>query len=492
MAGTSLFAIRLPSALAGTATVAMVFFVGRRRYGAGVAVMAAALLALHGHHIFWSQGARMWVFITFLCVWSVWLLQSLTDLWRTRHAVLYAAVSTLGLWTEYYYWPFFFAQILWTLFHDADRARPSGILHVQVLALAIAGPALLMLTIQASIQRNYLEPQSSLALLETIELAHLFPRRSLVDNAGRFGIAAFSVLTTLGVVLLLASLAQARAAPPSRDAELEPDRRVFLGLQLAGALVAALVMVMSRPLWGSAKRVAIGCALACVPVVIAWVAGRTWPLWSRVLLAMRAWTVPRLVMSELVLAQVLVPLAALYVLSWLTPVAASRALLVFAPFLLLSMVHGAFRIAQRPMVRGAVCLGLLLLSLGSAYHYRQLPVSPIDYRAIAHSVIARVQRDDLIVVENEWWAQPTHYYLPSDRFRTIEPCALQRRLQTEPPCVTPALMRIWVVVFPAFRAREPIEDRARAMLSDYDVTLRTSALGAHAALFERRADRCGG
>src|SRR5271165_3175799 len=57
--GTSAWSIRLPSALLGTACIPLVFWLGviTRKNAAGW--IGAALMAVNGHQVFWSQVARM-------------------------------------------------------------------------------------------------------------------------------------------------------------------------------------------------------------------------------------------------------------------------------------------------------------------------------------------------------------------------------------------------------------------------------------------------
>jgi len=58
MAGTGLFAIRLPSVLFGVVGVFLTFLFGRLESNAPAALLGAALLAFNGHQIYWSQIAR--------------------------------------------------------------------------------------------------------------------------------------------------------------------------------------------------------------------------------------------------------------------------------------------------------------------------------------------------------------------------------------------------------------------------------------------------
>src|SRR5208283_2310922 len=64
--GTSLRALRLPSAVLGTASIALVYVLGAL-IGAPVAGgVAAALVAFSGYQVFWSKVARMFALSCFL------------------------------------------------------------------------------------------------------------------------------------------------------------------------------------------------------------------------------------------------------------------------------------------------------------------------------------------------------------------------------------------------------------------------------------------
>jgi len=53
--GTSVLALRLPSALCGIACIPMIYALGAREAGKATGLVAAAMLALNGHQLFWSQ-----------------------------------------------------------------------------------------------------------------------------------------------------------------------------------------------------------------------------------------------------------------------------------------------------------------------------------------------------------------------------------------------------------------------------------------------------
>lgn len=60
LAGASAFAIRLPEAVLGALSAGLLFLLGRRTYGDRAGLIAGAMLALSGFHVYWSQSARMY------------------------------------------------------------------------------------------------------------------------------------------------------------------------------------------------------------------------------------------------------------------------------------------------------------------------------------------------------------------------------------------------------------------------------------------------
>lgn len=66
--GEDAASLRLPFAIVGTLTVPLLAVAGRRLIGAWPATLAAALLALHPWHVYWSQNARGYVIVVFAAV----------------------------------------------------------------------------------------------------------------------------------------------------------------------------------------------------------------------------------------------------------------------------------------------------------------------------------------------------------------------------------------------------------------------------------------
>ena len=98
--GDARWVIRLPAMLFGAATVPALFYFGRRVTSQREAFLAALLLAVSYHHVWFSQNARgysmlaFWTVTTSLLFWDALLRP------RTRAAVGYAVLAALGAYTH--------------------------------------------------------------------------------------------------------------------------------------------------------------------------------------------------------------------------------------------------------------------------------------------------------------------------------------------------------------------------------------------------------
>jgi len=143
LAGTSEWALRLPSALAGVAAVVVIFAVGRRMFGNAAGLVAAFLLAIHPVHLWFSTDARPYSLAILLAAGSTWALSELLRSGGSWRAVVAYAVLTAGLLhAQFIFIPFVLAQVLTLLL--AGRCgvqRPPW----SRMAAALGGAALLAL-----------------------------------------------------------------------------------------------------------------------------------------------------------------------------------------------------------------------------------------------------------------------------------------------------------------------------------------------------------
>jgi hypothetical protein len=98
--GEANWVIRLPAALFGAATVPVLYLFGRRVTTEREALLAAALLAVSYHHVWFSQNARGYSLLLFFAVLaSLFLLEGLRQR-RATWCAAYAVAAALGMYTH--------------------------------------------------------------------------------------------------------------------------------------------------------------------------------------------------------------------------------------------------------------------------------------------------------------------------------------------------------------------------------------------------------
>lgn len=100
LAGDSAFALRFLSVLGGVLTVALTMALARQWRMPLVGLLAAAVLALHPWHIWYSQEVRSYSWMAAFGVALTWLGWRWTHTLRPRDGVLYAVVATAALYVH--------------------------------------------------------------------------------------------------------------------------------------------------------------------------------------------------------------------------------------------------------------------------------------------------------------------------------------------------------------------------------------------------------
>jgi hypothetical protein len=93
--------LRSLSVLFGLATLVAVFLLGRAMFGRRAGLAAAAMLALHPVHVYFSQEARVYALLWLELVTAWWLAWRWLQDGRARHGAGYVAVAALALYTHY-------------------------------------------------------------------------------------------------------------------------------------------------------------------------------------------------------------------------------------------------------------------------------------------------------------------------------------------------------------------------------------------------------
>src|SRR5262249_8293506 len=153
--------------------------------------------ALNGHHVFWSQHARMWVWVALLAVASTNLLRAAARHGGRAVAAGYVLVTGGGLWTEDYYWPLFAAPGILTLDRGLwERSWPEE-LSAQTLAFVLASPVLLMVRLQSG-GNNYLDSNALPYVVELLGFGQLLNPQLLDRQLPYGGWVIAGLLAVLG------------------------------------------------------------------------------------------------------------------------------------------------------------------------------------------------------------------------------------------------------------------------------------------------------
>lgn len=220
-------ALRLVSALAGTALIAVAWAIGRRIGGSRVALATTALVAVNPLLVWFSQEARSYELVALLSAASLLLFLRALDDDRPQVLAWWALLSALALCSHYFACFVLAPQVAWLLWrHPRRRAVMAAI-----AALALVAVALLPLLL-AQRDNPYDIADASLA----VRLAQV-PKQFLVGYRGPLSLPT---VVAAGVIALAAiALLVRRAQHPVRERGLLVAGIGAIGvlLPLAGAAI---------------------------------------------------------------------------------------------------------------------------------------------------------------------------------------------------------------------------------------------------------------
>lgn len=98
--GEAPWSLRLPSALFAVATIPMLYVFSKQSAGRLEALLAAALLAVSYHHVWYAQSARGYTMLLFFTLATSFLLIKALKTPSARTYALYAAMAALGCYTH--------------------------------------------------------------------------------------------------------------------------------------------------------------------------------------------------------------------------------------------------------------------------------------------------------------------------------------------------------------------------------------------------------
>jgi Dolichyl-phosphate-mannose-protein mannosyltransferase len=228
--------LRLPSLLAGIATVPLVYLLGTRTVGRPAALVGTALTALSPFLIFYSTEARSYQLLIVLVVLSTLALLAALDDQRARWWIAYGACSCAAMYTHYTGVFALLGQFLWVVW-AYPHARKSALL-ANVGALVAYLPWVSGLRNDLSSPTTDILSALSPFTAETVRISlqhwsvgHPFAYEStgLRDLPGEIALAMLAA----GIVVAVAGLLWSRLRGSARRGSAIPDRRVMLVLVLA-------------------------------------------------------------------------------------------------------------------------------------------------------------------------------------------------------------------------------------------------------------------
>lgn len=474
--GVSLTSIRLPSVIAGSAAVLLLYVLASMLFGPKVGLLSAALLALNGPHIFWSQHARMYVPSCLIALLSTLLLVKLLrssrpDVWQEAG---YAIVTWAGVLTQLLFWPFLAAQMLSSaVFAEPDQNEVPRTFKLQSVVLMLGAP-LWAHAAYRSRAAEYLDQPVWPFVQDYLVFGFLFEPDTWSIPMRNPDPAVEWLLLLLAFACLVSAVASRPGGPTLRASGSAGNVRRLLPVAIGCSLVTfSLALVASR----ARTLMALTALLPLVVLALLVLWPKVWPRLGRWLTYPRVhrWA-PDNVLLLLILA--LVPVALLVALSSAKTVFTSRGLLVSTPFLIALLAAGAVYLAQRWRM-GLLVVGLIIaVHVASANYYRGIP-TPIDYRSLASGMKNRLEEQDLIFVRPRHWAiTPVFYHLLDEKDRLVGrdyPAALKARPGA----------RVWVPVHPELPPSEEIS----SALAGHRAADSIQARRAQALLYEPASPR---
>ena len=143
VAGTGEAALRVTSALAGTATIPVAYLIGRQVASRAAGLLAAALVAVSPFLVWYSQEARAYALVVFLVSASLLFALRHDDEPARRSLVAWSATAALAVATHYFATFVVLLEAAWLLRRPAARrAVLAGLAPVIAVGLALVPLAL--------------------------------------------------------------------------------------------------------------------------------------------------------------------------------------------------------------------------------------------------------------------------------------------------------------------------------------------------------------
>jgi hypothetical protein len=489
--GTSLEAIRLPSALFGIASIALVYGLGYLAGWQASGAMAAALLAFSGYHVFWSKVARMFALDCFLGLAAsvVLLLIARSSSRRTFLLAVYVALILAGVASHVFFWSLFATHMLWAFGNAAAQRQLPDLCRAQLLALVLGSPLMAFAAYQSGNTVADLSSNVLLYVSQFLSFAFVLPTSgsgfflSSVPYTGTtLSWIARAALFLIGTMVFVMGLRQLWQSPPSKSVRLDGTSRSafwtvsWIAAGVIGTIEIAgfLYLLRKLPPEFVNRMVYATEVLSILPSAFALVALILDRTWSR-LPAPGKWKQLIAGESGLIVSLAIGPLSMLSVLALFRPILNYRGLLFAAPYVLLLLAVGMATLRRKVWIGLLVPL-IAITCIASLKSYSGMMVDPADYAGFATTIQSEIGTSDLVFIQKVWYETPILYYLHKDRYRLVGR-DFGRACSQNPDA------RVWVVLL---YDSDPAKDMQKALIG-YRALKTITAPHAKAILYEHRA-----
>jgi uncharacterized membrane protein len=262
--GSSETAVRMLSAILGTATVGATCALFRALHGRAVGLASALLLAVSFHHIVFSQEARMYALFGLLAVLSALTLWQALEKGGPARWARCVACAVLMAYTHHLACAVLLGETVAVLLAAASGRLRKGALK----GFAIAAPAVLLACVPSAVlyvftgmkqgtpELTYRFWQPYWTVKDMGDLAALWaPGAPLVATGPLYGPNPPRVPWTPWMLALLAlpalflALAAARGGARARDPSPRPPPLLFHGATLYAGVAAFVLIAVVKPIW---------------------------------------------------------------------------------------------------------------------------------------------------------------------------------------------------------------------------------------------------
>lgn len=496
--GTGLTSLRLPSAIFGIGSILLTYRIGLLTHTRTVGLLAAALVAFNGFHVFNGQYARVYMMGTFLALLStLCLLQVLGAGGHGRHRweLGYFASSLLAIYTQTFFWLVLAVQMLWVALQPHQPARfLKRILGIQAIVIMV-GAAEVAHLLYVRAPTGYSDPALAFvvdyllfgfALLP--DITSLPPRTVSAPLYGFF--ASISIL-----LVGLGSLTWLRGRRGQVPSDGPPDhatdasgtpRGVELSTKALGVVAMGSALVTLGFIIVALRRNALVAPTIAIPFAALVLPGA----YHRLRSALANGTIPRPlhaaveVLSRplgLIALLAFIPTLCLFIYAFHASYLHPRALMMFSSYLPVLGAIGFWTLGRSRLVRVPLLFAIIGLHVVSLEHFRQRPSEGRNYRELAELMNEHMQPGDhLFVVPEAYYVTPLFYYLDGLEYRYVT-------RDYADAIADDASARVWLVHFGSYQwgAFTTVTDEMTSALTGFRLSEEVETLRSRAQLLVR-------